>query len=454
MNAVDNRAWERASEPKFNTNHLFQPGKLTTILDGQAGSSGKGVIGSFVTRHADNWTFACNAFSAQAGHWVRPDVDRKFFYQTLNSCAYDPSRCEKIYIGPDAAIELAAFLREVEENNVAPAQIGLSPLAVVIQDKDMAYERGEVNFDGVSGDPGEGTIPFGSTCHGVGAARARRVLRRKDVLLARDVPVLSSFLCKDPGGEVMERLDRGEAGLLEIAQGFQLSLLSKFYPHVTSRNVTVAAGLDGMMVAPRYAGHTVLNFRTFPIRIASKKYLDPSGRHLTWADVEARRAAGEPVQEVPSPSGGWYSDQHEVSWEDVTKQAGSDVPIREITSVTKLPRRVATFSIQNLLEAIRHNRPPAGNKTFLSVNFVNYVDARMAGRRGVVDRTHDEFSGGPVTYRVHAWLESFVRPAVGNSVMRYISRLPWEPGEVELFALGTGPLTDDKIQVNTWPAGY
>lgn len=42
------------------TNFVFTPGKLAIILDAQAGSSGKGVIGSYVTQHADNWNFACN----------------------------------------------------------------------------------------------------------------------------------------------------------------------------------------------------------------------------------------------------------------------------------------------------------------------------------------------------------------------------------------------------------
>ena len=81
-------------------NYLFSPGKLTTIMDGGAGSSGKGKIGSYIAENADNWQFCCNTFMPQAGHWVVLDDGRTFFYQTLNPCAYDHERFERMYIGP------------------------------------------------------------------------------------------------------------------------------------------------------------------------------------------------------------------------------------------------------------------------------------------------------------------------------------------------------------------
>ena len=65
------------------TNFFFNPGKLSFILDAGAGSSGKGVIGSYVCENADNFTFACNAFMPQAGHWVKTDNGKTYFYQTL-----------------------------------------------------------------------------------------------------------------------------------------------------------------------------------------------------------------------------------------------------------------------------------------------------------------------------------------------------------------------------------
>jgi len=64
----------------MNTDFCFSPGKLTTVLDASAGSSGKGKIGSFVAEHSDNFQFCCNTFMPQAGHWVKLDDGSTYFY--------------------------------------------------------------------------------------------------------------------------------------------------------------------------------------------------------------------------------------------------------------------------------------------------------------------------------------------------------------------------------------
>lgn len=409
---------------------LFEPGKLAICMDASAGSSGKGKIASFIAENADNWQFCCNAFSAQAGHWVVLDDERKYFYQTFNSCSYLRDKYEKMYVGPGAAIELEALFREMEESNIDPKRIGIHPLSTIIQEKDAAFERGEVDFDGNrSAKPHDGTMAKGSTCHGVGACKARRILRRPDVLLSRDVPELKEFIC-DTSEEIMDRLSRGQAGLLEIAQGFQLSLmLPQMYPYCTSRNVTVAAAFDDMMLPVRYAGNVVLNCRTYPIRINSKKYRNPkNGKHLTWDEVIYFLRENHEIEEYEGNSGPGYDDQEEISWEALTEMSGSPEPIMEMTSVTKLPRRVFTFSQKNLTQAIRYNKT-FGN-TYISINFANYVDYEMSGRRGT--KSFPTVVGDDMTTKFADWLDINVRPIANatGSIIRYI---------------GTGPLTNDMI---------
>ena len=400
----------------FNTNPLFTPGKLTTIMDGGAGSSGKGKLGAFIAEHADNWTFACNTFMPQAGHWVRDDDGGEYFYQTFNSCAYQ-DKYERLLIGPGSIIELPALLREIEESNIDPKKIGISPTVAVLQDIDASFERGEVDLDGKPlEDLGDGTMKSGSTCHGVGAARARRILRRPNTLLARDIPELKEFICDVPG-EIMNRLDKGESGMLEVAQGFQLSYcLPMFYPYCTSRNCTVSAGLDDLMIPPKYAGNVVLNFRTFPIRIANDKYVGEDGHHLTWDEIQA----GVPHTVYKGSSGPGYDDQEEITWDEVTKQSRSDTPIVELTSVTKMPRRVFTFSKKNLLEAIKYN--DTGYKVHISINFANYVDSEISEMRGDIHSMPGHF---------RKWLV--------DNVMSEI------PDNVEMSFLGTGAKTDDML---------
>lgn len=384
-------------------NHLFKSGKLTTIMDGGAGSSGKGKMSSFLTENADNWTFACNAFAPQAGHWVRLDDGSQYFYQTLNGCAYNTAKYEKIYIGPGATIELEALFREIRENSVPTHKLGISPMALILEEFDAAFERGEAGFDNTDNLASHhGTMKSGSTCHGCGSASARRLLRRPSVRMAKDIPELTKYLCDVPG-EIASRLDRGESGLLELAQGFQLSLLhSRFFPHVTSRQVTVAQGMSDMFLAPKYAGPVIINFRTHPIRINSNKYLEAgTGRHLTWAEVEA----GAKYETFVGDSGGWYPDQTELSWDELTKKSGSPSKIMEITSVTKLPRRVATFSRMNVEEAIQAN--DAGHGVHVSVNFANYVDNDMSG---IKDQ-------GGITPKFDMWLKDNLGERLNDLVL-------------------------------------
>ena len=424
----------------FNTSFLFKSGKLTTILDGGAGSSGKGKVGAFITEHADNWQFACNTFAPQAGHWVR-DENGEYFYQTFNSCAYQ-DKYEMLYIGPGSIIELPAFFREIEESNINPKKIGVSRVCAILQDKDGAFERGEVDLDGNQIELSDGTMKKGSTCHGVGACTARRRLRRPDVLLARDVPELKEFLCDVPD-EIMNRLDSGQSGLLEIAQGFQLSyLLPEMYPYCTSRNCTVAAGLDDLMVPPAYAGNVVLNYRTYPIRISNYKYIAETevspqqaasdgfpraltkGAHLWWDEVELFDELGYKYTKYEGSSGPGYSDQEETTWDRVTNDSGSPSKIMEITSVTKLPRRVFTFSQQNVEQSIRHNK--TAGRTFLSINFVNYVDHELSGKRMAGVHLTD------LSQKMIEWHKNNLAPVQGDA---------------ELTFLGTGAPTDDFIQM-------
>lgn len=398
-----------------STNKLFNPGQLTIIMDGGAGSSGKGRIGSYITENADNWTFACNTFSANAAHWVKLDDGRQYLYKSLNSCAYNKDKYEKMYIGAGSAIDLDSLLHEIEENGLDERKVGIDPLAVIIQDKDANYERGVCGFDGEDSQHG-GTMAFGSTCSGVGAATARKILRRPDRQLVRDVDKLKPFVC-DVSDEIMRRLGKGEAGLLEIAQGFQLSVNHPyFYPACTYRNVTVAQGLSDMFLPTRVAGPVILNFRTFPIRINSNKYISTiDGHHLTWDEIQS----GVPHTVYEGTSGHWYPDQKELTWEEVTQRSGYDKNLMEITSKTKLPRRVASFSWANLHEAIICN--DTGRGYYLSVNFADYVDKEMAGKRGFV----------PITDKFKQWI---------NENFRGYAQ--------DLVFIGTGPLTNDTVLLN------
>jgi len=187
----------------------------------------------------------------------------------------------------------------------------------------------------------------------------------------------------------------------------------------TSRNCSVVAGLDDMMLPTKYAGNVILNLMTYPIRINNKKYIShEDGHHLTWEEVKA----GVPHEVKVFDSGPGYDDQREITWEELTEKSGSPELIVSMTSVTKLPRRVFTYSKKNLLQAIRHN--DTGHKMFLSVNFTDYVDHSVKGKRTEED----------VTDKIKDWM---------NDNLWGIC----EHTRAIVLCLGTGPLTDDTIQL-------
>lgn len=359
---------------------FFQKGRVSVIMDGGAGSSGKGLMASYMGETNDDWTFSCHSFMSNAAHTVVCDKGT-FNYQCLSSTAYLTDKYEKTFICGGAVIELEPLLREIKENNLPVNKLGIHPLVAVVTQKDIDYERGVATFEG---EPKpfavNETLTLGSTLHGVGAARARRILRRKDALLARDVPELAPYIC-DTRDEIVSRLEKGEKGLMEIAQGYMLGYLEdKFYPKCTSRNCTVSAALDDCGIPPKFLGNVLINFRSYPIRVNSDKWLDINNKVLKYDDAQKMIANGEFVNHIKGDSGGWYPDQNEITWDEITSLSGSETKIYEKTTLTQNPRRAATFSKLNVIDAVRYNAPPEGSKIYLSINFVNYVDPLTKGK--------------------------------------------------------------------------
>lgn len=382
---------------------FFKKGHLSVVMDGGYGSSGKGKMASYVGEKETNWTFACNAFMSNAAHTVVSDYGT-YNYQCLNSVAYLKDKYERTYICGGAVIELPSLLQEIEANGLNERKLGIHPLVAIVQDKDIGYERGTHNFDGDTiPNTIADTMKIGSTLHGVGAARARRILRRSDVLLARDIPELAPFLC-DTRDEILTRLESGQSGLMEIAQGWTLGYLeTQFYPRTTSRNCSVSAALDDCGLPPWVIANVMINFRTYPIRVNSNKWLDARGNVLKYDEAVRRQLAGEKIVVVEGNSGPGYPDQVETTWDEVTKLSGSNAPIFEKTTLTGNPRRVFTFSQRNVEDAIRYNYPANGN-VWLSINFMNYVDTEYKG---------------DMTDKVEDWLDQNI-PLHLQSSVRYL----------------------------------
>jgi len=443
--------------------NVFTPGHVTFLLDAPAGSSGKGKLAAFLTKFG-NVNFLITSNSPNASHTVI-DGDKNIVFKALPSGSLYHEKLDKVFISAGATFEVEALLKEIKLTGIPREKVRIHPRAGVAMPIDAAYERGECDLNGIYYDERQdGTIKTGTTASGSGAVLAKKVLRHKTLKTAKDFPEIADMI-GIVEMEILDLLKEGKSGLFEIGQGFPLSNnYWRFAPNTTSRNVTVSSALNDAMLPPSVVGNVVINTRTFPIRINSKKYISKestmtydqllgvdhaelnwevaaqkledmgfkvkvtqqpgtitvlAGKFLTWDEVQSGLFEYDVVN---SYSGDWYPDQTEITWEGIEALANIQIPqVVKNTTLTKLPRRVATFSQINLDEAIIYNQTKGF--VFISVNFLNFVDGKM---EGIVNPDS-------MTDFAKVWLEENVMPVIAkhnNAILTFI---------------GTSEKTDDFI---------
>lgn len=311
-----------------------KPGRASVIFDGQFGSTGKGLAGAWVGEHAVIDWCTTNA-SANAGH--TSIIDGKPYVLFHIPSSFLTARANgnvRIYINAGAIVNLEVLIREIEELGIRHHEIFVNPNAAVILPEDEEEEKAR----------GSSATKIASTQKGVGAALARKI-RRHGPNLGRyiaDNHIKVPFQI-DSVSLNREMMENGQAVVVEVPQGFSLSLNSSgFYPYTTSRDCTLQQGLSDAGVHPSLFFRSMAVLRTFPIRVGNI--------------MDGNRQLGH--------SGHVYSDQRETSWKEI------GVP-EERTTVTKRVRRVFTWSNAQYEQMLKHSMP---NIAFL--NFANYCNRR------------------------------------------------------------------------------
>lgn len=258
-------------------NDVFQPGKITFVIDNSFGSSGKGKICASLIKYSDNVSFISGCNSPNASHWTQDTLSDgtsfEYCFKVLPSASYMHHKLDKIFLCQGSSFAIKDLLKEISDLGIPREKLRIHYKAGIISQQDCDFEAGLCDFDGNYYEQRhDGTIKSGSTCSGSGALLAKKAVRKpSQKIYAYEYPELSEFLC-DTEQEIMILLDSGKSGLHEIAQGFPLSNgLSFNKRHCTSRNVTVCAALNDMLIPPYYCGNVVINTRTHAIRINSKK---------------------------------------------------------------------------------------------------------------------------------------------------------------------------------------
>ncbi len=298
---------------------------LWVVVGGQYGSEGKGKISAFITLQ-EEIDICIRCGGPNSGHsFVAPDGTTKVLRQLPTGYIRPQTR---LLIPAGALIDLQVLKNELECFRLDAARVGIDRNTIIIEESDKENEARLKLRERLS-----------STLCGVGSAVSRRALRGADVRLARDAAMQEPWLdglLTDVSSEANHALDRGRKVLVEGTQGFGLSLYhSPNYPKTTSRDTTAAGFLSECGLGPRLVTEIVMVLRTFPIRVAGEQ-------------------AG-PLRE-------------EVTWEVVRKESKCPHEIREFTTVTGKPRRVARFDFSLAEKAVRANGP-----TCLALNFLDYL---------------------------------------------------------------------------------
>jgi adenylosuccinate synthase len=307
---------------------------VDVLVGGEYGSEGKGHISAYL---APEYDLLVRVGGPNAGHKVFEDPEPYTHHQLPSGTRRSNAR---LALGPGAVLDFSKLLTEISECKVSKDRLSIDPQAMIIDTVDREYEQQTL----------VGSI--GSTGQGVGAATARKVMRGADgksVRLAKDIRELKPFILETEF-ELENAYREGKKIFLEGTQGTGLSLHHGSYPHVTSRDTTVAGCLSEAGIAPGRVRRIVMVSRTYPIRVQSPSKTRTSGpmaKDLTWRTIAARSGYNE-----------------------------RELRKSEVTSTTARKRRVGEFEWDLYRKAVTLNSP-----TDIALTFTDYIDVQNAHAR-------------------------------------------------------------------------
>jgi len=299
---------------------------VDVLIGGQYGSEGKGQVAAYL---APEYDVLVRVGGPNAGHSVYEQPEPDVFHSLPSGTNRAPNA--QIVIGAGAVVNVDKLWHEINRCELDHKRLTIDPQVMTISDADIDIETGNVKG-------------IGSTGQGVGAATARRILDRgiNHVQLAKDVEKLKAYI--RPSNEIIEEACRQRKKVfLEGTQGTGLSLYHGSYPHVTSRDTTVAGCLAEAGISPSRVRKVVMVCRTYPIRVQS-----PDGKGKT---------SGPMSQEIKLP--------------EIARRSGisiNDLKKTETTSTTKRKRRISEFDWVLLKKAAELNAP-----TDIALTFVDYI---------------------------------------------------------------------------------
>lgn len=314
----------------------LQRGKFNIVIGGQAGSEAKGKLSGWICYHNPP-NLLVMAASPNAGHTCyTPAGEKKVSYHLPVGMV----NCNSpVCLGPSSLINPDKLRWEIDDLGIEPARIIVDPRASIIVPGNIRDEK-ERNLSDI-----------GSTLQGIGTTRIAKMLRGEKVALVGDQ---KEYFERDLGVQVwptnslIQNAIRFGTVLCEMTQGFDLDLehgIDRRY--CTSKMINPAMAMAEAGVPPQAVGNVWGVIRPFPIRVNNR-----------------------------TGTSGPYVEAKEITWGEVGRRCGHPQPdtIAEVTTTTKLPRRVFEFCWSRFQKFVDVCHP-----THLCLQFANYLDWSIYG---------------------------------------------------------------------------
>ena len=325
---------------------------LQIVVGGQFGSEGKGHVAAQLARKLE-YPMLVRTGGPNAGHTVIADQAYKL-RQLPTGLVTNPGATAIISAGslidPDV---LAAEIAQVRP--VGPVLVDWS--ATIIEPGHKEAERLDTHLRGWS------------TCKGIGAARAGRVMRTAQTALQADLGAMDGVRLADSVELLTHHMNQDLPVLIEAAQGYGLGLHSEYYPKTTSADCRAIDALADVGISPwchwtRGYPKVWVVVRPYPIRVAGDS--GALNGETTW------RALGLP---------------------------------EERTTVTNKVRRVGTFDESLVARALRANGAPSPSV----VVALTMMDQILPALRGMQVLDHLAQLDKTDTYRLDMWIDTIHR---------------------------------------------
>lgn len=309
---------------------------ITIVIDGQAGSCGKGKVCGYLSQK-DDFKMSTNNWSSNAGHTYIEDNGEKIVVSHLPIAILNP-QC-KLVLNAGCIITPEILFEEIRKyrNIIGNRKVYIHPRAMIILEKHREEEKK--------------IIKSGSTFKGGGSALAEKIMRKPEIILAEDY-----FRdCPTDLKEIIEIVDTAqminkckENILIEGAQGQDLDInYGLAYPNVTSRMCSASQLIADAGISPFKVKDIYMIIRPYPIRISNKTNI---GKDIYSGD---------------------YAGSNEITWDEVKSRCGCNIHLEEYTTITKKVRRVFEMNWDRLKYNVMINQP-----TQIVLNFAQYIDWR------------------------------------------------------------------------------